>query len=128
MRGFVDALGLRNVAVIAERAEVLGRDRAYRDQVDLVAARACAPLPVLVEYALPLLRVGGALVAWKAAMAADELRAGHAAAAELEGDLTIRPTGVPTLGDHQFVAIRKVGMTPDRYPRRPGQAVKRPLG
>ena len=43
----------------------------------LVAARACAPLPVLVEYALPLIRIGGALVAWKGAVPLDELRAGR---------------------------------------------------
>ncbi len=129
MRGFVDALGLRNVVVIAERAEVLGRDAAYRQQFDLVAARACAPLPVLVEYALPLIRVGGALVAWKGAVPPDELTAGRAAAIQLGGgDPEVVATDVEALGDHRFVVTRKVGATPDRYPRRPGQPTKRPLG
>ena len=129
MRGFVDALGLRNVTVIAERAEVLGRDAAYRQQVDLVAARACAPLPVLVEYALPLIRVGGALVAWKGAVPPDELTAAQAAAIQLGGrDPEVVATDVEALGNHRFVVIRKVGATPDRYPRRPGQPTKRPLG
>ena len=128
MRGFVDALGLDNVAVIAERAEILGRDAAHREQFDLVAARACAPLPVLVEYALPLVRLGGVMVAWKGAVPADELRTGRSAAAQLGGAVEVLPTGVDALGDHQFVLVRKVDATPDRYPRRPGQPAKRPLG
>ena len=128
MRGFVDALGLDNVAVIAERAEILGRDTAHREQFDLVAARACAPLPVLVEYALPLVRLGGALVAWKGPIDEGELAAGRMAAAQLGGGVEVLPTGVEALGDHQFVLSRKVDATPDRYPRRPGQPAKRPLG
>ncbi len=129
MRGFIDALGLRNVAVIAERAEVLGRDAAYREQLDLVAARACAPLPVLVEYALPLIRIGGALVAWKGAVPPDELRAGRAAAAQLGGgEPEAQPAGIAALGDHSFVVVAKLRPTPDRFPRRPGQPAKRPLG
>ena len=62
MRGFAAELGLANVTVVAERAEVLGRDPAHRERYDLVAARACAALPVLVEYGLPLLRDGGSLL------------------------------------------------------------------
>ena len=129
MRGFVEALGLHNVAVIAERAEILGRDASAREAFDLVAARACAPLPVLAEYALPLIRVGGALVAWKGSVPADELRAGRAAGSDLGGGaLELHDTGITALGDHQFVVIRKVGPTPGRFPRRPGQPTGRPLG
>ena len=128
MRGFVDALGLDAVAVVAERAEVLGRDAAYREQFDLVAARACAALPVLAEYALPLVRLGGALIAWKGPMDEAELAGGRAAATLLGGSVEQLRTGVDALGDHQFVLVRKVDVTPDRYPRRPGQPAKRPLG
>ena len=129
MRGFVDALRIGNVTVVAERAEILGRDAAYREQFDLVAARACAVLPVLAEYALPLLRLGGALVAWKGPIRPDEVRAGRAAGSDLGGGaLELHPTGIPALGDHQFVMMRKVDATPDRFPRRPGQPTRRPLG
>ena len=65
LRDFADALGLGNVAVRAERAETLGREAAHRERHDLVTARACAALPVVAEYALPLLAVNGALLAWK---------------------------------------------------------------
>jgi len=128
MRGFVEALGLENVAIVAERAEILGRDPAHRERYDLVAARACAALPVLSEYALPLLGVGGALVAWKGPLADDELRAGHRAAAALGGaDPEVHPSGIGALGDHRFVLVRKERPTPERYPRRPGEPARRPL-
>jgi 16S rRNA (guanine527-N7)-methyltransferase len=129
MRGFVEALGMGNVAVLAERAESLGRDAAQRERFDLVTARACAPLPVLVEYALPLVRLGGALVAWKGAVSADELRAGRAAAAQLGGGgPDVQSAGIAALGDHSFAIVAKLRPTPDRFPRRPGEPARRPLG
>jgi len=128
LRGFVSALELARVTVVAERAEHLGRDPAHREQHDLVTARACAALPVLAEYALPLVRIGGSVVAWKGLIGEEELRAGREAASSLGGELEIRGTGMAALGDHRFVIIRKVTATPDRYPRRPGEPAKRPLG
>lgn len=128
LRSFVEALGLSRVEVIAERAETLGRDPAHRASYDVVAARACAALPVLVEYALPLLRIGGSLLAWKGAIDAEELRAGGAAASALGGSApATHPAGFGALGDHRFVVVRKEWATPDGYPRRPGQARRRPL-
>lgn len=129
MRRFVDELALANVEVLAERAEVLGRDERHRESYDLVTARACAALPVLVEYALPLLRPGGLLVAWKGPIGDEELRAGAAAAGILGGgEPTVVPTGVPQLGDHRFVTVGKDRSTPSRYPRRSGEPARRPLG
>jgi 16S rRNA (guanine527-N7)-methyltransferase len=129
LASFVEALGLPNVVVQAERAEALGRDPAHRERYDLVTARACAALPVVAEYALPLLRRGGTLLAWKGPMPADELRAGRAAAAELgNAEVDLRDSGVAALGDHRFIIVRKVDATPDRYPRRPGVPAQRPLG
>lgn len=129
VRGIVGALGLSSVEVVAERAEVLGRHPDHREAYDLVVARACAALPVLAEYALPLLRVGGTLLAWKGRITDDELRAGAAAAAMLGGGpALVEPAGVAGLGDHRFVVVRKERSTPDRYPRRPGEPGRRPLG
>jgi 16S rRNA (guanine527-N7)-methyltransferase len=129
LRGFAHALGLRNVAVLAERAETLGRDAEHRERHDLVTARACAALPVLVEYGLPLLRVNGSLLAWKGRLTAQELAGGSAAAAELGGSPPdVRPAGLEALGDHRFVLVRKQHPTPSRYPRRPGEPARRPLG
>jgi 16S rRNA (guanine527-N7)-methyltransferase len=128
LRGFVAALGLPNVTVVAERAEILGRDPAHRARYDLVAARACAALPVLAEYTLPLMRIGGTGVAWKGRLDDAELSGGRAAAGHLGGELEVQGTGIAVLGDHRFVLIRKVAATPDRYPRRPGQPSRHQLG
>jgi 16S rRNA (guanine527-N7)-methyltransferase len=125
---FADGLRLTNVAVIAERAEILGRDPAHRAAYDVVTARACAALPVLAEYALPLLKVGGSLVAWKGPISHGEMAAGAAASALLGGGPhELRPSGVPSLGDHSFVLMSKLEATPERFPRRPGQPGRRPL-
>jgi 16S rRNA (guanine527-N7)-methyltransferase len=128
MGSFADSLRLTNVATIAERAEILGHDPAHREAYDVVAARACAALPVLAEYALPLLRAGGSLVAWKGRISREEMTVGRAASALLGGGPPeLRPSGVPSLGDHSFVLVPKVEATPDRFPRRPGQPARRPL-
>ncbi|MGI8999932.1 MAG: 16S rRNA (guanine(527)-N(7))-methyltransferase RsmG [Candidatus Limnocylindria bacterium] len=128
MRGFIAALGLPNVSVIAERAEILGHDPEHRERVDLVAARACAALPVLAEYALPLVRIGGTALAWKGLIGDQELAKGRAAAATLGADLEVRETGSAALGDHRFVVMHKVAATPHRFPRRPGEPARQPLG
>lgn len=128
LRSFVAALGLANVEVLADRAELLGRGPS-RESFDLVTARACAALPVLAEYALPLLRVGGTLIAWKGPISADELTAGAFASDLLGGGAPEeRPSGVPALGDHRFVLVAKVRATPSGWPRRPGVPARRPLG
>ena len=118
--------GLANVAVVHARAE------AWPDGIgahDLVTARALAALPVLCEYAAPLLEEGGALVAWKGAVGAAELADGTAAA-EILGLAPSEPRRVvPYAGarDHTLHVFRKIAPTPDRFPRRPGIATKRPL-
>ncbi len=117
---------LTNVDVVPERAE------SWRDGIgtrDLVTARAVAPLPVLVEYAAPLLAQGGTLVAWKGGRDEAEEGDGVAAAAatglELAEIVPVRPwSGAERLHLHLYL---KVGPTPNRYPRRPGMASKRPL-
>jgi len=117
---------LANVMVVPERAESWAEGLGSRD---LVTARALAPLPVLVEYAAPLLAPGGALVAWKGGRDGAEEADGAAAAAatglERADVVSVRPwSGAERLHLHLYVKVR---LTPDRYPRRPGIASKRPL-
>lgn len=119
-------MDLANADVIAERAESWTAGAAT---LDLVTARAVAPLAVLVEYAAPLLVVGGALVAWKGRRERAEEADGAAAAAQTGLELAeVRPVrpwaGAERLHLHLYL---KVALTPNRFPRRPGIASKRPL-
>jgi 16S rRNA (guanine527-N7)-methyltransferase len=101
-----------------------------REAYDAVTARAVAPLAVLVEYAAPLLRVGGVLVAWKGARDAAEEEGGARAAERLQMAVRGVERVVPFEGaEHRHLHVfEKVGATPDSFPRRPGMARKRPLG
>jgi 16S rRNA (guanine527-N7)-methyltransferase len=97
---------------------------------DLVTARALAPLPVLAEYAAPLLRLGGSLVAWTGRRNPDEEAAAGRAAGELGLELgdpvPVQP--YPTAKHRHLQLMLKVRETPSRFPRRPGMARKRPVG
>ncbi len=97
---------------------------------DVVTARAVAPLAVLCEYAAPLLRLGGVLVAWRGQRDREQEQAAGRASVEL--GLQPRPPVrcVPYRGsaDHHLHVYSKVAETPGRYPRRTGIASKRPLG
>ena len=120
-----DAAGLRNVDIVNERVESLGAPASF----DVVTVRAVASLAVLVEYAGPLLRLGGRLVAWKGARDADEERAGEAAAAivGLAPERVERVEPFPGAHSRHLHVYAKVAATSERFPRRPGMARKRPL-
>jgi 16S rRNA (guanine527-N7)-methyltransferase len=131
LASFVEELRLPATHVVAERAEVLGRDPRHRELAGLVTARAVAALPVLAELAMPLLVPGGLLVAWKGPLTATdgELQRGRRALAALGGgSLELLPAGAPQLGGHTLIRVQKQRTTPARYPRRPGEPARRPLG
>ena len=126
LAGAATGLGLANVEVVNRRAEAWPAGLGAHD---LVVARALAPLPVVVEYAAPLLETGGALVAWKGRREPAE-DADGAAAAEALG--MSAPEAIPVepfarARDRHLYLTSKVSATPDRYPRRPGMARKRPI-
>jgi 16S rRNA (guanine527-N7)-methyltransferase len=131
----IQAAKVENARSVVARVEEFARLPASlgggREAYDAVTARAVASLPVLVEYAAPLLRLGsGVLVAWKGAVGADELRLGRGAADEvgLSLDDVVRVEPFPSARDRRLYVCRKVAPTPERFPRRPGMAAKRPLG
>jgi 16S rRNA (guanine527-N7)-methyltransferase len=128
------AASIENARAVTARAEewagtpaaLGGGGEAY----DAVTARAVAALPVLAEYAAPLLRTGGVLVAWKGARDPAEEAAG-ARAAEALGLEVLDPRRVepfPGARERHLHVMRKVEPTPERFPRRVGVAAKRPLG
>ena len=123
------AAGVENARALAQRAEELAAGEG-REAYDAVTARALAPLAVLAEYAAPLLRSGGALVAWKGSRDEAEEAAGAAASRELGLSAAEVVPVVPFEGAHSrhLHVYRKLEPTPERFPRRPGIAAKRPLG
>lgn len=117
---------LDNAEVVHARAEEWAEGLGANE---VVTARALAALPVLCEYAAPLLADGGVLVAWKGAVAPDEAAAGAAASPvvglEPVDVLTVEP--YPAAERRTLHVFRKIAPTPSRFPRRAGMAVKRPL-
>ncbi len=128
LRHMAGELGLSGLRVLVARAEDVGRDRAEREAHDLVTARAVAELRVLVEYALPLLEVGGRLLAPKGAAAPGEVAAA-ARAVELLGGApaAVEPVELPGLDSRVVVIITKLRPSDPRYPRAPGVPGRRPL-
>jgi len=117
---------VRNAGVVCARAEEWSQGR---ESCDLVTARAVGPLAVILEYAAPLLRLGGSMVAWKGRREAGEERDAAAAAealgVELVGLVSVRPYAGSR--DRHLHVFRKAAPTPARFPRRAGMARKRSL-
>lgn len=122
-----ELLGLDNVVAVHARAEGWPAGVGVHD---VVTARALAPLGVLVEYAAPLLREGGVLVAYKGRRDPGEERDAQAAAAAtgLAPVRVARRPPRPGADERHLLVYAKVAATPPRFPRRPGMARKRPLG
>ena len=122
----VEELGLEHVEVVRGRAEAW---RAGMGTIDVVTARALASLDILLEYAAPLLAVGGTLVAWKGHRSAEEEEGAATAAGILamEAPQPVAVAGPAGVERHLYLS-RKLGPTPPGYPRREGMARKRPLG
>lgn len=120
-------LNLQGVAVVRDRAETAAHQPALRDSFDVAAARALAPMAVLVELCLPFVRVGGRLLAMKVDAEA-EVAAAALALEMLGGQLeaiAAAPSALRAGG--QVVIVRKVRATPPGYPRRAGMPKRRPL-
>lgn len=118
------ALDLPRVIVAEQRVELLARDPAHRERYERVTARRLAPLGVLLEYLLPLARVGGRMVVAKGVGLEQELSAAAGVAEQLGGGAPRVVTGPRS---RAFVVLDKLGPTPERYPRRVGIPAKRPL-
>ena len=120
------ALGLHEVEVLARRAEDVGRDPLFRESFDVAVARALAPMPVLSELCLPLVRVGGRLLAQKTE--SEDIDAGRHSIEMMGGTLqrvVIAPSPARSTGT--IVIVDKVRSTPKAYPRRPGVPARKPL-
>ncbi|MCE5208763.1 MAG: 16S rRNA (guanine(527)-N(7))-methyltransferase RsmG [Chloroflexi bacterium] len=125
----INRLELEGTTVIQGRAEELGQDKSHREQYDWAVARAVANLNTLSEYLLPLVKVGGVMIAQKGEAGPAEAQMASNAFKLLGGHLKIiRKVELPGIADDRYlIAVDKVAVTPDIYPRRTGLPAKKPL-
>lgn len=122
-------LQLDGVEIVPQRAEQAGKNAGLRERFDWAVARAVAPLPVLVEYMLPLVRVGGFVLAQKGSKAQKEAESAEIGLEMLGGRLKeIIPVEIEGIEEKRnLVVIEKIASTPEKYPRKSGIPQKRPL-
>ncbi len=128
-RHVVSTLGLDKVEVVQARAEELGQNPKYRERFDWAIARAVANLPILVEYLLPLVHMGGAMLAQKGETGPAEAHASEKATRLLGGHLRqLIPVNLPGVAEERYlIVIDKLAATPPNYPRRVGVPSKTPI-
>ncbi len=125
----VSVLGLEQVEVIQARAEDLGQDTQHREKYEWAVARAVANLNVLSEYLIPLVKLGGGMLAQKGESGPAEAQSAEEAMKLLGGKLKqLIPVNLPSVAEDRYlVVVEKVAATPPRYPRKPGIPMKQPL-
>jgi len=123
------ALGLGNVSVLADRAETAGHAPDHRERYDAAVCRAVGPMNVLLEFCLPLLKVGGRLLAMKGPKAEAELKVASDAIDRLGGgEISVYDAYPESFGnDLVIVALDKARPTAKKYPRPPGVPKREPL-
>jgi 16S rRNA (guanine527-N7)-methyltransferase len=122
-------LSLENVQVIKARAEEIGQMPAHREAYDCAVARAVASMNVLSEYLLPLVRIGGMMLAQKGESGPAEAQSAEKEMKLLGGKLQqIIQVNLPGVADDRYlVIVNKSHATPPKYPRKPGMPMKQPL-
>ncbi|MDP3449664.1 MAG: 16S rRNA (guanine(527)-N(7))-methyltransferase RsmG [Anaerolineaceae bacterium] len=125
----IETLHLGNVDVLTLRAEEVGRLPNHRAQYDWAIARAVASLPILAEYLVPLLKIGGRMLAQKGESAHAEAQASENAFKLLGVELqTIEKITLPGVVDERYLVVaKKMAATPALYPRTVGIPSKKPL-
>jgi 16S rRNA (guanine527-N7)-methyltransferase len=125
----IQALGLANARAVKARAEDAGRFPEHRHVYDLALGRAVARLPILLEYLLPLVKVGGYCVAMKGRTAVDEVNDSARALSVLGGEVEdIESFQLPGIEEtHHLIIVRKTALTPSAYPRAAGMPAQKPL-
>lgn len=125
----VNALREKDISAIHARAEDAAHNRQLRESFDICVSRAVADLSVLAEYCLPFVKKGGVFIAYKSRDCDEEISAAKKAIEEMGGRIEeIKTATLPhTDIERKFVIIRKRSGTPDKYPRRAGTPVKKPI-
>lgn len=124
-----NALDLSNVKMIHARAEEAGKNKELREKFDISVSRAVAPLAVLVEYLLPLVKVEGYCICMKGSNAKEEIESSKKAISILGGKTEKEIEFKLPNSDitRSIIIIKKVNQTPSKYPRKPGTPSKEPI-
>ena len=120
-------IGIKNVELVHARAEDLAKKKEYREQYDICVSRAVANLATLSEYCIPFVKIGGYFAPYKTAAAEEEIAEGKKALFILGGHLESVSEFSDAELDHTILWIKKVKMTPVKYPRKAGTPSKEPL-
>ncbi len=122
-------LSLENVQVIKARVEEIGQMPVHREAYDCAVARAVAGMNVLSEYLLPLVRIGGMMLAQKGESGPAEAQEAEKAMKLLGGKLQqVIQVNLPGVADDRYlVIVNKSHATPPKFPRKPGVPMKQPL-
>ena len=125
----IQTLGLEDIEVIHSRAEDIGQKSEHRESYDWAVARAVANLNILSEYLLPLVKLGGTMLAQKGESGPAEAQSAEKAMKILGGKLKqLHPVHLPGVADDRYlVLVEKVAATPPKYPRKAGIPMKMPL-
>jgi 16S rRNA (guanine527-N7)-methyltransferase len=125
----IDELDLDNIKTVHSRAEEAGRMKNLRENYDFCVSRAVANLSTLSEYCLPLVKVGGNFISYKAGEVEDEINSAKHAINKLGGKIKrVEEFSLPDSDiSRSFVIIEKVNETSNFYPRKPGTPNKKPL-
>jgi 16S rRNA (guanine527-N7)-methyltransferase len=125
----INRLGLQNCTAVQSRAEDGARQTAYREKFDLVTSRAVASLSPLCEYCLPYAKIGGKFYAYKSLKTEEECSNSSAAIQILGGKIQHIYSVYPKDSERKrtLVCIEKIKPTPNKYPRKAGIPVKKPL-
>lgn len=124
----VQLLGLNNLKSICNRAEVLGNDTSYREKFDIATARAVAPLPILAELCIPLVKIGGAFIPMKAQTAEEEQKKAENIVKILGCDKGMSQEyilhGAEIKQTRRIITYKKIVKTDKKYPRNYSQIIK----
>jgi len=125
----IEKLGISGIESLHARAEELGTNDLYREKFDFAVSRAVASINTLSEYTIPFLKNEGSVVYFKGPDYEEEIEEGIDAVEKLGGKIEeIHKVNIPNVkGERYLIEVKKVEMTPSKYPRRPGIPKKRPL-
>jgi len=127
----IEDLNLKNIEAIHGRAEEVGRKEGFRESFDIVSSRAVASLSLLLEFTIPFLKVNGLFLAMKGPSYLEEVETSKNAFkklnCKLENVLNFKIEQSGEISERNILIIKKIGKTPDNFPRNMGQIKKKPL-